>query len=634
MERPEGVVLYGTTQAPDDAVALTAGPVTLRLQGTRLAALCVAGHEVWHGVAFLYRDAGWGTPEPRVLRCTHRVEGEGFVVDIEALIDAGEGIDLQLHIEGSADGRLRYEAAATPRADLLTQRMGLCVMHPMSAMARPVEVAHDDGRTSRSTLPELVPPWPPFTLVRGVRHAYADDAWAGCRLAGGSFEFEDQRNNADASFKTYFRPNAMPRPYLLRAGVTVRQGAELWIEDHPAPAPASASQVPRVVPDDASAEGVAPRLTVGVAPEDLARRVLLPAHVQALAPIGLHLMLDTPGDTLDLRALRVAVAASRAPFRLDIRQAEADTPAGAAALEDLASRLHAAGTPPAAVAAFPATLPMVALLRRCFPGAAIGGGTPHFFAQINRLEDAGPVDFLSFTTSAIVHGADDESPMHGLQSLPWLVRTLQARHPGLPVRVGPSGIAAVRSPLGPQPASDGTRRIALARRDPRAGALYGAAWILGHVAGWVAAGVNDIGLHGLGEHEGLFVRSDVAPDDAAALAPAGAVLALLARASGLRCAQGLGRHIAGLWLRSHEGPPRLLVANLGPEPQMLRDAGGHDWAVMDAKALRAAPRAAWRPQPLEASDQLPLAAYAVAHSMPRRTRPTGEGATVLRTGMH
>ena len=54
--------LYGTDEALAPEVALRAGPLSMTLRGGCLVDLKVAGHEVWHGVAFVYRDPDWGTP--------------------------------------------------------------------------------------------------------------------------------------------------------------------------------------------------------------------------------------------------------------------------------------------------------------------------------------------------------------------------------------------------------------------------------------------------------------------------------------------------------------------------------------------------------------------------------------------
>jgi hypothetical protein len=606
--------LFGTLETEPPVTLLRAGPLALRLQGTRLLAMEAAGHEVWHGAALLYRDPGWGTPEPVVDICECRLTDGGFTVDIHAHVPSTPRIDLRIRIDGDASGRVRYEGTFVPCGDIATQRTGIVVMHPMAAMGRAVEVEHDDGRVSRSSLPRRVPPWPPFMLVRSVRHAFADGAWATCRLTGECFELEDQRNNADASFKTYGRSNAMPRPYRLRGGVAVTQVAEFTLEQAPArplrrPAPSIAL---------GAALDRAPGVGVGLAPEDLADARRLRARVAALAPIQLHLVLDTARDAVDLDALARGVAASGRPLRLDVRDAGATGDAASPAFATLADRLRGAGIPMEAVAAFPADAAVVAALRAAFPGAAIGGGTPHFFAQVNRAQDLGPVDFLSFTVSAIVHGADDASPMQGLRCLPSLVDTLRDRWPGADVRIGPSGIAAPRSPLGAQPDTDGTRRIALARHDPRSGALYGAAWLIGHLGGLAPCGVRALSVRGLGERDGLFVAGE-----GARLASAGWVLRELAGLAAVRAVR-LSRPdaTAALAFRRAGGEDVVLVANLGAAPlrldvRRLPDGASH---VIDAESwtrcrdgLRANP---WRPLPSQ-DGHWRLPAYAVARHVAR-----------------
>ena len=140
---------------------------------------------------------------------------------------------------------------------------------------------------------------------------------------------------------------------------------------------------------------------------------------------------------------------------------------------------------------------------------SFGGGTPHLFAQLNRMDDVGLADFLSFTVCPIVHGADHFGPMAGLQSLPSLLATACARYPGRALRIGPSNIGARSSPQGRQPASDGTRRNALAGRDPRTRGLFGAAWLLGHAAQAARAGAEAVSVISLrGDADVLDETSD------------------------------------------------------------------------------------------------------------------------------
>jgi len=585
---PDSLIL-GTDEPVPASLSLSAGPLQLQLRGTRLLAMDALGHEVLHGSAFLYRDEGWGTPEPVADQTRVSRHDDGFNVHIDGHIPAARRIDLTIEITGFADGSLVYEACAVLQGALVANRIGLCVLHPSSSFGRRIQVTHVDGRTSESSLPLRVAPWPPFMLVRALRHEYADGAWASCLLEGDSFELEDQRNNADASFKTYSRSNLMPRPFILPAGRVIRQRLTLRLE-HPLPVP---RPVPQPVLEVVGPCVPMPALGSGISPQDAGAD--LADALRELAPVRLHLGVLSPDEVVSWDSVACLLSAAGARLRLDIEGLE-DTRAPQA-LGALATAMADAGVAPAEVAVFPGSATILAAARQAFAGAAIGSGTPHFFAQINRIEGLGLVDFLSFTTSSIVHGADDDAVMHGLQSLPWLLHTLAADHPQVPVHTGPSCIAAPRSPLGPQPDGDGVRRIALARRDPRTGALFGAAWTLAHIASLAAAGARAVSvLHLLGDQGLLAARPGLPP----LRRPAFFVLQALASATHLRRVEtGMPGQLAALWVTASGDVGRLLLANLTalpvtvPAPPWLGDTP----LRLDPQAVEAGDGSPWREHP-------------------------------------
>ena len=600
--------LYGTDEALPLELPLRAGPLSMTLRGGHLVGLKVAGHEIWHGVAFLYRDPGWGTPEPLFEPAQLVLEGAGFSLRLAGRIPTQPVIDLLLTLHGDAQGTVKLQARAVPRGDLLANRIGLCLMHPMHAMGRALEVEHVDGRISRSTFPEQVPAWPPFTAVRGIRHEFAPGHWAQVRFHGDDFEFEDQRNNADASFKTYSRSNNLPRPFLLRGGVAIEQSLILRLE--PAapridPAPVAA----RLVRLDESAEAVRmPRLGLAIAPADARASSLVLAALADISPALLHLMLAMPEQPVQWTGIARLLTVSGARLRLDLAGAVT-----AASLSRLALALRDAGIEPESVAAFPATPPLVAAARQAFPGSAIGGGTPHFFAQFNRMEDVGPTDFLGFTVCPIVHGADDAAPMVGLQSLPSLLATARARYPGRALRIGPSGLGARGSPLGDQPASDGMRRIALARRDPRTRGLFGAAWLLGHVAQAARAGAEAVSVMSLCGDAGVL---DETVDGRVLRHPSFFVLAQLARLK--RCSAVTVSDAAQVMALTGAGDAQAewLVANLTNQAVDLKLGGGVPGLVMDAAAWQAYVSgkavSPWREFAVGQAGVLQLGAFAIA----------------------
>jgi D-apionolactonase len=65
-----------------------------------------------------------------------------------------------------------------------------------------------------------------------------------------------------------------------------------------------------------------------------------------------------------------------------------------------------------------------------------------------------------------------------------------------------------KSPLGGQPLTDGTRRVALAKQDPRCRGLFGAAWGLGYISQFTLAGADAITIMSLTGHSGIVARVD------------------------------------------------------------------------------------------------------------------------------
>lgn len=548
----EALRLCGTEEPVEPARRLHAGPLTLELQRGRLRRITCGEHEVWHGLAFVLRDADWGTPAPDLHRVDVQDHGDSFELRLDGCFAAG--LDFRLYARGHADGSMQVDVEAVSRTNLRVNRVGLCLMHPLSACGARVELRHVDGRTSASTFPTLIPPWPPFMLVRAIRHEWATGCWANAELHGDLFETEDQRNNGDASFKTYSRSNMAPRPYTLHGGVVLRQSALLRVEA----GPTLAADTRPLTLTVGSPVGLLPPIGIEIDAADAG----MPALREVLAelqPAHLHLAWR-PGLGVDWPGVAGMLAAAGARLRLDVVDAEPG------ALQALKRELDAVGLVPEALAVLPGDPARIAIARKLFRGCAIGGGTPHFFVQLSRLDTLGAVDFASFTTSAVVHGADDDDVMQGLASLPAMVDTWRARHPAIPLRVGPNAIAARASPFGAQPAGDGTRRIALAAIDPRSSAQFGAAWALGHVAAFAGAGVQAITLGALAGPRGL-----VAVDGGHLVRhPAYAVLQTLGRpAERLACEVSHPGRIAALALR-HGTRTRLLLANLTAEPQTVQ----------------------------------------------------------------
>src|SRR6202008_2861403 len=107
-------------------------------------------------------------------------------------------------------------------------------------------------------------------------------------------------------------------------------------------------------------------------------------------------------------------------------------------------------------------------------------------------------DFVSFTTSALVHAGDNRPVTESLESLPHIARSVRNIVGERPYAVGPSAIGMRDNPYGEAPMPNaGNIRQAMNRNDPRQRGLLGAAWNLGYYAHFAHGGAEAISLGGL-----------------------------------------------------------------------------------------------------------------------------------------
>ncbi len=551
--------LFGTDEPPLPRRRLRAGPLSALLEAGQLRDIRWHGVEAVRGIAYLLRDAAWGTLPVPLTEPEVREGDDGFFVAYQGRSDGPSGrLDLRAVIEGRADGVLRFEVEALALTDVHTNRLGFVLLHPDDAAGSPLRVGHSDGSTEAMTFPGRISPDQPAFDIVSLEHQPVPGMVARVAFEGGVWEMEDQRNWSDASFKTYVRPLAWPRPYVIPAGHRDRQAVVLRLAGEPASVPTAPAAAP-------SGRSTMPPLHLRLAdghpvPDSLPLRGLAQG-----------LILRVRGDAPDARRLAAAAAlAAREGMALAVealfpqRDPEAEAVACLAALEgrgvetllvaatrDL--RTRPSGTRPEGEAPLDTTL---AALRRGF-GERIGTGTPAFFTEFNRNPPPA-ADFAFFGINPIVHAADDPSVMETLRTHRAILDSAAALRPGVGLWPGPLAIPPTLNPYGPGLAqTDGRTRTCLAERDPRHGALFGAAYLLAAVAGvlpWseAVAPLHANGPAGLVDAQGApfplaFVLAELAAAEGASLVPAPTRLDLA----------GLG------WER--ESRRTILLANIGTE---------------------------------------------------------------------
>jgi hypothetical protein len=599
MKHPSRAIkLCGTEQADVVGRTLVAGPLTVELDNGNLRYLRVAGVEVLRSLSFLVRDENWGTYIPVLSDVKVEQRADGFWVSYRATCRRGDmEIAYDARIEGKADGSLEFIGIATPKTDFLTARTGFVVLHPLKGVVgHNVEVEHTDGTIEKSKFPEPVNPVQPFLLIRSLTHEVVPGLKAVVRMEGDAWEMEDHRNWTDASFKTYVRPLALPWPYTLKAGESVRQSVTLKLAGKPSK-PAKARGAPGVeVQVGGPTRQTMPVVGLGMPAEEIEHAVANLDLLKLASPRLLICHFDPRqkhGRT-QLYGYRLLCEQVGAQCELEIVVESVDR--FAQELRDVAALVHDSGLKPSAVAVCPvgdlkSVLPggprppaphleaLYQAARDAFPGVELGGGMFSFFTELNRKRPpAHLLDFVHNATCPIVHAADDRSVMETHEALPWQVKTARGYIGKAAYRIGPSAIGCRDNPHGktftPNPNNE---RICLVKMDPRQRGLFGAAWSLGYVSSFAPTGVESVCLGAPTGPLGIIYRkADYAQPwydevSGAAVYPAFHVLAGLSRAAGSKIVEAISSNEAAVRTVAYKarGGTLLWLANLTANDQKV-----------------------------------------------------------------
>ncbi|HXZ15568.1 MAG TPA: hypothetical protein VEH77_06295, partial [Roseiarcus sp.] len=458
------VRLFGTEQPVATPRVLKAGPLTAELEAGNLRYVRFSGLEMIRAISFIVRDKNWGTYEPVIKDLVVEESGDRFGVSYSAVAkDAAQGFAYEAKITGAADGSLRFAAKGRALTDFLTNRTGFVVLHSASVSGKTASVMETTGDAFDTTFPELIDPVQPMMNLRAITHAFAPGATVECRMEGDTFEMEDQRNWTDASYKTYVRPLALTWPYTLTSGATLDQSVTLAVSGDP-PRRAEGEGPVRVVVG--AEQGATPDLGFGLDPDDAAAALANAERLSAvrIAHVICHHDPRRGHDRKTLaRAVEVARALGATPWLEAVVAAVDGFEAEIAALgktvaaldspfpvvlvspaADLKCTLPGSPWPPC-----PPAVDLYRAMRRAFPGASLGGGMFSYFTELNRKRPPlDELDFVSFTTSALVHAGDDRSVAETVESLPHIARSVRALVSGKPYAVGPSAIGMRDNPYG------------------------------------------------------------------------------------------------------------------------------------------------------------------------------------------
>ncbi|WP_424926517.1 hypothetical protein [Amaricoccus tamworthensis] len=485
---------FGTEQPAASPILLNCGHTTLSVTPGGLGAITHHGIEVIRALAFPIRDADWATT-PATITASTQDETAGMA-HVSRSFRAG---DFEGHFDLTArqtgdDTLIEGSLTLKARSTTTVNRAGFVLLHPLSGVVgAPVEVVHSNGETETLSFPDHISPGQPvfdITELRQTVHGIS----VGISLEGEIFEMEDQRNWTDASFKTYCRPLAAPRPFDVKTGETIQQRVVIHLSGTAKPA-SGATEAPRT--------GTLPEIALAIDPAIHTPNAETTQTLAALPLSGLQLRVTT-----DHPVFPDALQTLNAPLTLEAVIPDGQDPD--TALKSLADACAAAGIQPAHIIALPepylashqpdgpwpgGTTPTGAheAAARAFPNAQTGAGMLTNFTELNRCPPGPDGDFVTFGTTAIVHDAADGAVLETLEALPDVFASARALAGNRPIRLGLVSIGMRSNPYGATVAENPDRiRLEMALDDPRQRGLFAAAFAVGAAATATASGITSL----------------------------------------------------------------------------------------------------------------------------------------------
>lgn len=502
------IAWFGTSESPAQSLSLTAGPLSVCIEGGTVRRLCWHGIEVVRLIACPIRDHNWVTCPATGGAGLTKASASEFQFECQSRI--ADHIVCDQVFSGSSTGLFRASVRLTIERDVLTNRAGFTVLHPLDGLTgSTLRVTHADASVELTRFPELISPQQVAFDIAGLSydcHGVQTDM----AFSGEIFEMEDQRNWGDASYKTYCRPLSLPVPYLLPAGTTVEQSVEIRMSGGRTPGTCERGAA-RVELRLGAEVGRLPTAAIALeAPPGLNEDEI--RLTQGCKPRLLQARLHPQSLESGLQEARVLAAGGDTPqVELEIVLPERSSPD--TWLAEVASRCEQCGLRVAGVIALPEAYlksyqptgpwpagptPRDACMaaRRAFPGARIGGGVLTHFAEFNRCRPAVDCcDYISHGFTALVHAADDLSVIECLEGLSHVYASARALANGHPYSLGLVSIGMRSNPYGSDVAGNPRQvRMPMAQADPRQRGLFAAAWAVGAMAATERYGITSVAL--------------------------------------------------------------------------------------------------------------------------------------------
>lgn len=491
------------------SIPLRAGPLSLLFEQGELRRIRLGEREVLRRIYLTVRGPDWSTI-PATLKDVQLEESpDSFALVFNLACVQGE-VDFtwSVAVRGNPEGVLRVEASGKANSAFASNRIGLCVLHPLrECVGNPALVRDPEFKETEARFPEAIEPHQPFMRVYQLLHVVEKEWLALTFLEGDFYETEDQRNWTDGSFKTYSPPQEKPKPIRVQAGEEFRRVATLMFQN-PDNKPIADLAAALAAAGIMRAEGEPERLPVlkpladnghpvpgfgfGIASHGEALDPADVARLKALSPFHLRadFRLAQPGwrDALaravaQARALAIPLEAALV-LPKDAAPALAEFAAAWEAVEGEALRwlVFSEDADATTEAALQAARDVLGPLD---PLCTFARGSKGDFVLLNRNRpEAKPGMALAYGMCPQVHLTDNRTLVESLEGQAWTLITAGKVWPRSKVSATPVTLkrspftVALKKPPAPETASP-VESIWRKQVDARQFSLLGAGWTLG-----------------------------------------------------------------------------------------------------------------------------------------------------------
>ena len=592
---PLRVLYYGKDEPLPESTQLHAGPLYMIFEAGDLRYIRFGDREILRRVYVAVRDHNWDTILPQLSNVQIEREGDAFRITYDVENKHGE-VDFLWRgtITGGANGTITFSMDGEARSTFRRNRIGFCVLHPMSCAGVPCRIEKVDGTVEESAYPIAIAPQylidaeikpvAPFNNMRAVRYEITAGVEAEVRFEGEIFEMEDQRNWTDASYKTYGTPLSQPFPVEVTAGTKISQQITLTLKtqrESSAEKPDATTQ-PLTFGISSTDTRPLPQIGLGVASHGD------PLNAQELERLKL----------LNLSHLRVDIDLTQPDYESILRQATDEarglgvslelalflTDAAAEELQAFASVVERINPPIGRYLIFHKTeastsAQWVHRARRYLTGAKIGAGSNAYFTDLNRgRPPVEALDLVCYSINPQVHAFDNSSLVETLEAQAVTVESTRQFTSELPIAVTPVTFLARFNPNATGPEPEPPPGELPAQVDIRQMSLFGAGWTLGSIKYLSESGASSVTYYETSGWRGVMETATGSPlpekfrSLPGVVFPLYHILADVGEFAGGEVLVSKSSNpliVEGIALRKN-GKMRTLVANLTPEPQRVR----------------------------------------------------------------